>query len=101
MSEHCTYWHLHKSIYGLKCEPHHWYLKFANNLHSAEFSLHLCKNDPCILYGTPLPGKPTLYLVIYVNDFSILALTMKLKHIFSLLFPKKLILILWVMLNGI
>jgi hypothetical protein len=27
------------------------------------------KHDPCIFHGTIIPGKPPLYLAIYVDDF--------------------------------
>jgi hypothetical protein len=28
-----------------------------------------CPNSPCILYVHPIPGKPPLYLAVYVDDF--------------------------------
>ena len=38
-------------------------------LQSPEIGLQRCKNDPCVFLGNPIPGKPPLYLILYVDDF--------------------------------
>jgi hypothetical protein len=38
-------------------------------LQSPEIRLCPCPHDPCIFVGTPIPGKPPLYITIYVDDF--------------------------------
>jgi len=63
-----TYWRLKKSLYGLKRAPRHWYQLVSKILTSPEIGLKQCKHDPCIYYGTPIPGQPPLYLGIYVDD---------------------------------
>jgi hypothetical protein len=63
-----TYWRLKRSMYGLKRAPRHWYKLISQILTSPEIGLTQCKNDPCIYYGTIIPGQPPLYLGIYVDD---------------------------------
>jgi hypothetical protein len=58
-----------KSLYGLKRAPQHWYKLFSTILQSPEIGLKPTKHDPCIFYGTIIPGKPPLYLAIYIDDF--------------------------------
>jgi len=62
-----TYWHLKRSLYGLKRAPRHWYNKATKIL--KETGLHPCPNAPCLFQGEIIPGKPTLYLGLYVDDF--------------------------------
>ncbi len=38
-------------------------------LTSPEIGLSQCKNDPCVFIGRPLLGQPSLYLILYVDDF--------------------------------
>ena len=64
-----TYWHLKKSLYGLRHAPRHWYNLIRSHLESPEIGLHRCPNEPCCFCGTPIPGKSPLYLVLYVDDF--------------------------------
>jgi hypothetical protein len=64
-----TYWKLRKSLYGLRRAPKHWFNLIRSHLISPEVGLKQCKNDPCVFVGTPVPGKPPLYLVLYVDDF--------------------------------
>jgi hypothetical protein len=64
-----TYWRLKKSFYGLHQAPRHWYKLFSDILQSPEIGLKPTKHDPCIFHGTSIPGKPPLYLVMYVDDF--------------------------------
>jgi hypothetical protein len=63
-----TYWRLKKSLYGLKRAPRHWYKLISSILTSPEIGLKQCRNDPCVYYGTIIPGEPPLYLAIYVDD---------------------------------
>jgi hypothetical protein len=64
-----TYWKLKKSLYGLRRAPRHWYDLISKLLVSPEIGLQRCKNDPCVFFGTLLPGKPPFYMVLYVDDF--------------------------------
>jgi hypothetical protein len=64
-----TYWRLRKSLYGLRRAPRHWFDLVSSHLTSPEIGLIQCKNDPCLFVGSPVPGKPPLYLTIYVDDF--------------------------------
>jgi hypothetical protein len=63
------YWRLKKSLYGLRRAPRHWYKLISEILQSPELGLRPTKHDPCIFYGSILPGKPPLYLALYVDDF--------------------------------
>ena len=62
-----TYWHLKRSLYGLKRAPRHWYNKATSILQAT--GLQPCPNAPCLFQGEIIPGKPTLYLGLYVDDF--------------------------------
>jgi hypothetical protein len=62
-----TYYLLKKTLYGLKRSPRHWYHTAKRLL--AEIGLHTLPNSKCIFVGTPIPGKPPLYLGLYVDDF--------------------------------
>jgi len=65
-----TFWHLKKSLYGLKGTPWHWYQMISKILESPWIGLQWCKNDPCFLVGNSLPdGHPPLYLALYMDDF--------------------------------
>jgi hypothetical protein len=64
-----TYWRLKKSLYGLRRAPKHWFNLISSFLQSPEIGLQRCKNDPCVFFGNPIPGKPPLYLILYVDDF--------------------------------
>jgi len=62
-----SYWLLQRTLYGLKRSPKHWYDKACKILTS--IGLQQCPNAPCIFHGTIIPGKPPLYLGLYVDDF--------------------------------
>ena len=62
-----TFWKLQRSLYGLKRAPRHWYVKATNILKEA--GLEPCPNAPCLFKGCIIPGKPPLYLGLYVDDF--------------------------------
>jgi hypothetical protein len=68
-SGHGGFWCLKKSLYGLRCAPHHWYKLVSSILTSPKLGLTQCKNDPCVFAGRLLPGQNSLYLVLYVEDF--------------------------------
>jgi len=63
------YWRLKKSLYGLRRATHHWFKLFSSVLQSPEIGLCPTKHDPCIFHGTIIPGKPPLYVAMYVDDF--------------------------------
>jgi hypothetical protein len=62
------YWRLKKSLYGLHHAPLHWYNVLHSILESPELGLKCCPHDPCIFHGSLIPGKPPLYVAIYVDD---------------------------------
>jgi len=64
-----SYWRLKKSLYGLRRAPRHWYQLITTILESPDIGLTRCRNDSCLFVGDILPGKPPLYLVLYVDDF--------------------------------
>ena len=62
-----TYLLLKKTLYGLKRSPRHWYETAKKAL--ITIGLQPCPNAPCIFNGTIVPGKPPLYLGLYVDNF--------------------------------
>ena len=62
-----TYWKLKKTLYGLRRSPSHWFHLVADKL--KEVGMEPLPHDPCIFYGFPIPGRPPLYLGLYVDDF--------------------------------
>jgi hypothetical protein len=56
------FWRLRKSLYGLRRASRHSYNLLHQILESPEIGLHCCIHDPCIFYGSPIPGKPPIYL---------------------------------------
>ena len=67
ISEPNTYWLLQRTLYGLKRSPRHWFEKATKILKS--LGLQPLINSPCIFKGPIIPGKPDLYLGLYVDDF--------------------------------
>jgi len=61
------YWLLLRTLYGLKRSPRHWYNHAVMLLKKC--GLKQCPQAPCIFQGHPIPGKPKLYLGLYVDDF--------------------------------
>ena len=62
-----TLWLLNRTLYGLKRSPRHWYDKACQIL--KKIGLKQCPNAPCLFHGHILPGKPPIYLGLYVDDF--------------------------------
>lgn len=62
-----TYWRLLRTLYGLRRSPRHWFDR-ANEI-LQDIGLSPCPHSPCLFHGTLIPGKPKLYLGIYVDDF--------------------------------
>eukprot|EP00531_Pseudo-nitzschia_arenysensis_P008906 CAMPEP_0116127296 /NCGR_PEP_ID=MMETSP0329-20121206/6769_1 /TAXON_ID=697910 /ORGANISM="Pseudo-nitzschia arenysensis, Strain B593" /LENGTH=2217 /DNA_ID=CAMNT_0003621395 /DNA_START=65 /DNA_END=6718 /DNA_ORIENTATION=- len=61
------YWLLKKTLYGLSRSPKHWYDTFSGLLKKLGFKAML--QDPCVFKCTPMPGKPPIYVGMYVDDF--------------------------------
>jgi hypothetical protein len=66
-SKHNTLWRIRKTLYGLRRSPTHWYEMFRSVIQMC--GLKPCPNSPYLFYGHPIPGKPPLYLAVYVDDF--------------------------------
>jgi len=60
-------WLLKRTLYGLRRSPRHWYDKAKSLLEKV--GLIKCPNAPCMFHGEIVPGKPPLYLGLYVDDF--------------------------------
>ena len=56
-----------KTLYGLRRSPQHWYKLASSALQ--EVGLTPCPHEPCLFTGNPIPGRPPLYLALYVDDF--------------------------------
>jgi hypothetical protein len=61
------YWHLKKTLYGLKRSPRHFYDLAKSILLKIGFKVHPA--SPCLFHGTLIPGQPPIYLGLYVDDF--------------------------------
>ena len=62
-----TYWLLKRTLYELKRSPKHWFNRAKSLLPS--LNLTLCPNALCIFHGEIIPGRPPLYLGLYVDYF--------------------------------
>jgi hypothetical protein len=60
------YWRLLWSLYGLKRAPKLWFTMLSNHLRS--MGLQSSSSSPCLFVGTLIPGKPPIYVGIYVDD---------------------------------
>ncbi len=78
-----SFWKLKKSLYGLRRAPRHWYALISSIFEAEEIGLKKCKHDPCLFAGTPLPGKPPLYAVLYVDDFVYFSHDTDVEHYFE------------------
>jgi hypothetical protein len=57
---------------------------------SPEIGLRPTKHDPCIFYGTIIPGKPPLYVTLYVDDFIYFSLDDEVEQYFENALSQKL-----------
>jgi hypothetical protein len=72
------FWLLKKTLYGLRCSPHHWYNMFTEILKN--IGLTLSPHHPCLFSGvvqssdittnTPLSQPKPVHIGIYVDDFA-------------------------------
>ena len=62
-----SYWHLKKTLYGLKRSPRHFYDLVKKKLEAIGMKQH--PYSPCMFYGELIPGQPPIYMGIYVDDF--------------------------------
>lgn len=58
-----------KSLYSLCHAPSHWYKHFLDILQSLDIGLKPTPHDPCIFYGTIIPGKAPVCVPICMDDF--------------------------------
>jgi hypothetical protein len=61
-----TYWHLIRSLYGLRRALKLWFEKLSSHL--MKMGLRCSKNSPCLFVGHIIDGEPPIYVGIYVND---------------------------------
>ena len=61
-----TYWRLKKTLYGLRRSPRHWFHLIAKELRG--IGLRQTQHDDCLFVGDIIPGRPPLYLALYVDD---------------------------------
>jgi hypothetical protein len=61
-----TYWRLKKTLYGLRRSPRHWYHLIAKQLQAV--GLQQTTHEDCLFVGNIIPGRPPLYLALYVDD---------------------------------
>jgi hypothetical protein len=60
------YWHLLRSLYGLKRAPKLWFDMLSSHLKT--MGLKNSDNSPCLFMGTIIEGEPPIYVGIYVDD---------------------------------
>jgi Reverse transcriptase (RNA-dependent DNA polymerase) len=61
-----TYWRLKKTLYGLRRSPRHWFHLIAKQLR--DIGLRQTAHEDCLFVGNIIPGRPPVYLAIYVDD---------------------------------
>jgi hypothetical protein len=61
-----TYWHLIRSLYGLRRALKLWFEKLSSHL--MKMGLRCSKNSPCLFVGHIIDGEPPIYIGIYVDD---------------------------------
>eukprot|EP00957_Ditylum_brightwellii_P109318 8338954-Ditylum_brightwellii.AAC.1 len=62
-----AYWKLDKTLYGLRRSPFHLFNQIFSSFQAIE--LQSCPNVPCIFHSTMIPGKPPIYVGLYLDDF--------------------------------
>jgi hypothetical protein len=65
-SQSNQYWHLIRSLYGLKREPHIWFETLCSHLRS--LGLQQASPNSCLFIGEIIKGEPPIYVGIYVDD---------------------------------
>ncbi len=63
---------------------------FSSVLQSPEIGLKPTKHDPCIFHGVLIPGKPPLYVAVYVDDLIYFSVDDKVEKLFEMAFSQKL-----------
>jgi hypothetical protein len=61
----------------------------------------MLSHDPCIFHGCLIPGKPPIYVAIYVDDIIFFSASDEVEQYFQSAFSAKLKVEFWGMLNGI
>jgi hypothetical protein len=61
-----TYWRLLRSLYGLCHALKLWFEKLSSHLKS--MGLRTSSNSPCLFIGHLIPGEPSMYVGIYIDD---------------------------------
>ena len=88
-----SYWHLKKSLYGMRRSPRHWY-DLAHKILTT-IGLKRSPNAPCLYYGKILPNEPPLYLGLYVDDFLFFSKSTKVESYFQQEFEKHVTKVTW------
>jgi len=60
------YWHLLRSLYGLKRAPKLWFEMLSSHLKA--MGLKCSETSSWLFYGVLVPGEPPVYIGIYVDD---------------------------------
>jgi hypothetical protein len=74
-------WLLHKTLYGLRRSPYHWYQAIKKILLS--MGLNMSPHDPCVFYGPLEDGQPPIYIGLYVDDFKYFSLSDEVEKLFE------------------
>jgi hypothetical protein len=62
------YWHLIRSLYGLKRAPKLWFDTLCKHLHN--MGLRNSTSSPCLFISNLIKGGPPIYIGIYVDDIT-------------------------------
>jgi hypothetical protein len=76
-----SYWHLIRSLYGLRRAPKLWFDKLRTHLIS--MGLHHSDTSPCLFFGHIFEGEPPIYIGIYVDDIIYFSASDKVERYFE------------------
>jgi hypothetical protein len=74
-------WLLHKTLYGLRRSPYHWYQSIKKIL--LGMGLNMSPHDPCVFYGKLRDDLPPIYLGLYVDEFKYFSLSPEVEALFE------------------
>jgi hypothetical protein len=74
-------WVLHKTMYGLRRSPYHWYQSIKKIL--LGMGLTMSPHDPCVFSGKLRGDLPPIYIGLYVDDFKHFSLSEETEDLFE------------------